>query len=146
MLLYVTVLTFVERIHLQKLSMPVSKRKAALVEELHKQGLDEFATLINSPGCKSHTDMDIYARRRDHISHVTLRSVVAFDAYKKRWFFKQEARLFKWRFSSLDNEGIRRFMQIYNFDFTPVGCALILYIKFDNCQTWNNKCSLLLSD
>ncbi|XP_032678182.1 DNA primase large subunit-like [Odontomachus brunneus] len=114
------VLTFVERIHLQKLSMPVSKRKAILVEELHKQGLDEFATLINSSGCKSHTDMDIYARRRDHISHVTLRSVVAFDTHKKRWFFKQEARLFKWRFSSLDNEGIKRFMQIYNFDFAPI--------------------------
>ncbi|EFN83692.1 DNA primase large subunit [Harpegnathos saltator] len=113
------VLTLVERIHFQKLLMSVSKRRAALVEELYKQGLDEFARLINSPGCKSHTDMDIHIRRKDHMSHVILRSVVAFNTVKKRWFFKQEARLFKWRFSSLDNEGIRCFMQIYNFDFTP---------------------------
>ncbi|XP_014468169.1 PREDICTED: DNA primase large subunit-like isoform X2 [Dinoponera quadriceps] len=114
------VLTLVERIHLLKLSMPVSKRKAALVRELRKLGLNESARLINNPGCKSHTDMDIYVRRRDHISHVILRSVVAFDVHKKCWFFKQEARLFKWRFSSLDNEGYRHFMQIYNFDFEPI--------------------------
>lgn len=131
MLLCITVLTLLERIHLQKLSMSVSKRKTALVEELYKQGLNEFATLINSPGCKSDTNMDIYVRRRDHISHVILRSVVAFDKCKKRWFYKQETRLFKWRFSLLDNEDIRRLMQIYNFDFAAVGYCLILYIKFD---------------
>lgn len=125
------VLILVERIHLEKLLIPVSKRKVALVDELFKQGLDEFARLINSNGCKSYTDMDVYVRRRDHLSHVILRSVVAFNAHKKRWFFKQEARLFKWRFSSLDSEGIRHFMHIYNFDFTPVGCCLILHFKFE---------------
>lgn len=131
-----------ERIHLQKLSMPVSKRKDALVEELHRLELDEFARLINSPGCKSHTDMDIRIRRRDHLSHVILRSVVAFDAHKKCWFFKQETRLFKWRFSSLDSEGIRRFMQIYNFDIPTVGYCLIFRFKFDGFQIWNKKCFL----
>ncbi|KYN07625.1 PREDICTED: DNA primase large subunit-like [Cyphomyrmex costatus] len=114
------VLSLVERIHLQKLTMSVSQRRVALVEELHKQGIDEFARLINSSGCKSLTYMDIRARRRDHISHFMLRSTVAFNEYKKRWFFKQEARLFKWRFSSLNNEGIRQFMCINNFDFTLI--------------------------
>ncbi|XP_077260817.1 DNA primase large subunit isoform X2 [Temnothorax americanus] len=104
------VLCLVERIHLQKLTMSVSQRKAALVEKLRKEGMDKFATLVDSPGCRSHTDMDICARRNDHISHLILRSVVAFNALKKHWFFKQEARLFKWRFSSLDNEGFRRFI------------------------------------
>lgn len=115
------VLSLVEHIHLKKLTMSVSQRRAALIEELRKEGMDEFAKLIDSPGCRSHTDMDIHIRRRDHISYFILRSAVAFNVLKKRWFFKQEARLFKWRFSSLDNEGIRQFMCINNFDFIPVG-------------------------
>ena len=123
--LCVVVLSLVERIHLQKLTMSISQRKIALVEELHKQGLDEFERLIKSSGCKSCTDMDIRVRRRDHISHFILRSTVAFNESKKRWFFKQEARLFKWRFSSLDNEGIRQFMCINNFDFSPVSYCLL---------------------
>ncbi|XP_072751767.1 DNA primase large subunit isoform X2 [Anoplolepis gracilipes] len=114
------VLTLVERIHLQKLKMSVSQRKVALVKELYKEGIDEFARLINSSGCTSHTEEDIRVRRRDHISHFVLRSVVAFNALKKRWFFKQETRLFKWRFSSLNNEGIKQFMCINNFNFTPI--------------------------
>lgn len=123
---YVIVLTLVERIHLQKLTMSVSQRKVALVKELYKEGIDEFARLINSSECKSHTDVDIRVRRRDHISHFVLRSVVAFNVLKKRWFFKQETRLFKWRFSSLNNEGIKQFMRINDFDFTPV-CYHLLY-------------------
>lgn len=119
------VLSLVERIHLRKLTMSVSQRKAALVEELRKEGINEFARLVDSHGCRSHTDMDICVRRRDHISHNVLRSVVAFNAIKKRWFFKQEARLFKWRFSSLDSEGIRHFMCVNNFNFTPVGYCLL---------------------
>lgn len=110
----------VERIHLQKLKIPVSQRKVALVKELYNEGIDEFARLINSSGCKSHTDENIRVRRRDHVSHFILKSVVAFNELKKRWFFKQEARLFKWRFSSLNNEGIKQFMRINNFDFIPV--------------------------
>lgn len=129
--MYVVVLSLVERIHLQKLTMSLSQRRAALVEELRKEGMDEFASLVDSSGCKSHTDMDIRIRRRDHISHFVLRSAVAFNAFKKRWFFKQEARLFKWRFSSLDNEGIRQFMSINNFNFTPVGYCLLYYFKFN---------------
>lgn len=114
------VLSLVERIHLRKLTTSVLQRRAALVEELREEGIDEFAKLVDSPGCRSYTDMDIRIRRRDHISHFVLRSAVAFNALKKRWFFKQEARLFKWRFSSLDNEGIRQFMYINNFNFTPI--------------------------
>ncbi|XP_012521525.1 DNA primase large subunit isoform X2 [Monomorium pharaonis] len=117
------VLCLVERIHLQKLTMTVSQRKAALVEVLRKEGLNEFARLIDSPGCKFHSDKcntrtcNIYIRRRDHISHFVLRSAFAFNVFKKRWFFKQETRLFKWRSSSLDNKGIRQFIQINNFKF-----------------------------
>ncbi|XP_025986112.2 DNA primase large subunit isoform X3 [Solenopsis invicta] len=114
------VLSLVEHIHLQKLTMSVSQRKAILVEMLCKEGLDEFARLIDSPGCRSHTDMDIHNRRKDHISHFILRSVVAFDSLKKRWFFKQESRLFKWRFSSLDDEGIKQFIRVNNFDLIPI--------------------------
>ncbi|XP_071627498.1 DNA primase large subunit isoform X1 [Temnothorax longispinosus] len=114
------VLSLVERIHLKKLTMSVSQRKAALVEKLREEGMDKFATLVDSPGCRSHTDMDICARRNDHISHLILRSVVAFNRFKKHWFLKQEARLFKWRFSSLDNEGVRQFMCVNNFVFTPI--------------------------
>ncbi|XP_025073292.1 DNA primase large subunit-like isoform X3 [Pogonomyrmex barbatus] len=114
------VLSLVERVHLQKLTMSISQRRAMLVKELQKEKLDEFAKLIDSPGCKSHTDIDIHARRRDHISHFVLRSAVAFNALKKRWFFKQEARLFKWRFSSLDSKGIKQFMSINNLNFTLI--------------------------
>lgn len=105
--------------------LSVSQRKAALTKELQREELHEFANLINNPGCKSHTDLDIHARRRDHISHFVLRSTVAFNVLKKRWFFKQETRLFKWRFTSLDNEGIRQFMRINNFYFEPVGYYLL---------------------
>ncbi|KAL0099241.1 hypothetical protein PUN28_020071 [Cardiocondyla obscurior] len=114
------VLSLVERIHLGNLTMSVSQRRAALVKELLKEEITEFARLIDSRGHGSNTDVDICARKRDHISHFVLRSVVAFDASKKRWFFKQEARLFKWRFSSLNSEGIRRFMCVNNFDFIPI--------------------------
>lgn len=107
--------------------MSVSQRRAALVEELLNKGMDEFARLVDSPGCRSYTDMDIRIRRRDHISHFILRSAVAFNMFKKRWFFKQEARLFKWRFSSLDNKGIGQFMCVNNFNFIPVGYCLLQY-------------------
>ncbi|XP_011347187.2 DNA primase large subunit isoform X1 [Ooceraea biroi] len=114
------VLALVERIHLRKSTMSISQRRAALVEELRKEEMNEFARLISSPGCKSHTSTDIRTRKRDHVSHFVLRSAVAFNKRKKQWFFKQEARLFKWRFSSLDNEGIWQFMRINNFRFTPI--------------------------
>ncbi|XP_011874949.1 PREDICTED: DNA primase large subunit-like [Vollenhovia emeryi] len=114
------VLCLVERVHLLKLTMSLSQRRAALVEELHKEEMDEFARLVDSSGCRSHTDMDVRARRRDHVSHFVLRSAIAFNAIKKRWFFKQEARLFKMRFSSLDSEGIRQFICVNNFDLTPI--------------------------
>jgi len=127
--LYIIVLTLVERIHLRKLTMSISQRKVALVEELLKEGMNEFARLISSPGYKSHTNTDIRTRKRDHISHFVIRSAVAFNKHKKRWFFKQEARLFKWRFSSLDNEGIRQFMRINNFHFIPVRYCLLYYLS-----------------
>ncbi|XP_012220272.2 DNA primase large subunit-like isoform X1 [Linepithema humile] len=132
------VLTLVERIHLQKMILSVSQRKAALIKELQQKELHEFANLINSSGCKSHTDLNIHVRRRDHISHFVLKSTVAFNVLKKRWFFKQEMRLFKWRFTSLDNEGIKQFMRINNFDFEPISQSEKENIK-EYLQTSSNK-------
>lgn len=122
--MFIAVLSLVEHIHLRELKGTISQRREALTKELYKEGIDEFARLIDKPGCKSHTNIDIHIRKRDHISHFILRSAIAFNVLKTRWFFKQEVRLFKWRFSSLDSDGIKQFMHINNFDFTPVSYCL----------------------
>lgn len=64
--------------------------------------------------------MEQLLRRNDCMSHFILGSAFSFDHAKRVWFFTQETRLFKWRFSSLDKEGIRAFNSINGLQYTAI--------------------------
>lgn len=126
----------VEQISMQNYRKSPVHCKAILIKELEKNGLCDFALLINAPDYESQGGMEQRLRRNDCMSHFILRSAFSFEHDKRVWFFKQETRLFKWRFSSLDKEGIKVFMSINGLEYTAVSivhmddksCVLQRYI------------------
>ena len=114
------VLMLVEQISMQNYRKSSVHCKAILIKELEKNGLSDFALLINAPDYESQGGMEQRLRRNDCMSHFISRSAFSFEPAKRVWFFKQETRLFKWRFSSLDKEGIEAFKSINGLRYTAI--------------------------
>ena len=102
----------------------VEERKATLLNSLRKDGFNYSVRLLNGLGCSSHTDMELQARRRDHVSHYILRLAYCQNMELRRWFVNMEVEYLKLRFSSLNKEGILKLMALNDFDYTPVSRKL----------------------
>lgn len=83
---------------------------------MKKDGLKYYVNLIYGIGCKSDTEIDLQARRKDNISHYILRLAYCKDKDQAKWFMNQEIELFKMRFSSLDKEGVDQFLAMHKLD------------------------------
>ncbi|XP_012274098.1 DNA primase large subunit [Orussus abietinus] len=103
----------------KNLKSPVERREA-LCDALNKDGLTYFAKLINGSGCSRHTDVELQARRRDHISHFIARLSFCRNNDLRRWFTVQEVELFKLRFSALNKEGTDRLLEISGLGHLPI--------------------------
>ncbi|KAG7187784.1 hypothetical protein KM043_016822 [Ampulex compressa] len=138
------VLKLVERVALQNRTKSLSQRKVILTQELENCELFDFAKLINAPGAKSHTNVDLYIRRKDHVSHFILRSAFSFENQKREWLLKQEGRLFKLRYISLDNDGIKQFHLINGIHYTPISGREKATIRrcLETCFPTTNGCNI----
>ncbi|KAL2743463.1 DNA primase large subunit-like [Vespula maculifrons] len=110
------VLRLVENISLRNDLKTVEARKESLRDSLKKDGLKYYVNLIYGIGCKSDTEIDLQARRKDNISHYILRLAYCKDKDQAKWFINQEIQLFKIRFSSLDKEGVDQFLAMHKLD------------------------------
>lgn len=110
------VLRLVEGISLRSDLKTLEARKESLRDSLKKDGLKYYANLIYGTGCKSNTEADLQARRKDSISHFILRLAYCKDRDQAKWFINQETELFKMRFSSLDKEGVEQFLTMHKLD------------------------------
>ncbi|XP_076177724.1 DNA primase large subunit isoform X3 [Ptiloglossa arizonensis] len=79
------------------------------LRELVNNGLYDFAKLVRAYNYKSQGETEQRLRRNDCMSHLILRSAFSFEREKRKWFFKQEVKLFKWRLSLLNKDGIKAF-------------------------------------
>lgn len=80
-----------------------------MIQELVNNGLYDFAKLVRAYNYKSQGETEQRLRRNDCMSHLILRSAFSFEREKRKWFFKQEVKLFKWRLSLLNKDGIKAF-------------------------------------
>lgn len=141
LLLFFTVLQLVEStVQRTDLKSPEEK-KVALLNFLRKDGYNYAAKLLNGLGCASHTEVELQARKRDHISHYILRLAYSQNQELRRWFVNMETEYIKLRFSSLNKEGILMLLSLNNFDYSPVSIVDI-YISiffFASSDSFFNK-------
>lgn len=93
--------------------------KAAVIEELQKEGLKGYSQSCKSAGFTT-SEADLQARRRDHISHFILRLAYCRSEELRKWFTTRELELFKMRFMSLKPEGVKTFLTINNLQYVPI--------------------------
>lgn len=92
--------------------------KQCIKEDLVKSGLKKYVRLMG--GFNGTSDQDYQARRADHISHFTLRIAYCRSEELRRWFLSRELEWFRLRFSAQLREGVKKFLQIYKFSYTPI--------------------------
>lgn len=98
--------------------------KQAYINSLKKEGFPHYARLLTAQGCVSHTDNDLEARRKDHISHFILRLAYSLKDELQTYFIGHESELFKLRFTSLNKEGLAQFLATSGLHYTKVNKSL----------------------
>ncbi|XP_008207104.1 DNA primase large subunit isoform X1 [Nasonia vitripennis] len=98
----------------------IDEIKLAFTSALKKEGYHAYARLVNALGCSSHTDVDLEARRRDHIAHFVLRLAYSLKDDLQNYMLTYETELFKLRFHSLNREGLTQFLATSGLHYSPV--------------------------
>ncbi|KAJ8687034.1 hypothetical protein QAD02_022828 [Eretmocerus hayati] len=94
--------------------------KLAFTAALKKEGYNHYARLLNALGCASHTEQDLEARRRDHVSHFVLRLAYSLNDDLQKYFLTHETEFFKLRFSSMNKEGTSKFLSISGLNYSQI--------------------------
>ncbi|XP_030756767.1 DNA primase large subunit-like [Sitophilus oryzae] len=92
--------------------------KNCIKEDLIKNTLKKYARLMN--GANGQTELDIQARRADHISHYILRLAYCRSEDLRRWFLAREMDWFRIKFTSQTSAGVLKFLDISNLRYTPI--------------------------
>lgn len=117
--------------------------KAALCDELTKQGLKNIYKMSTAPTCKQ-TEAEVQYRKRDHLSHFILRLAYCRSDELRRWFVARELDLFKLRFMSLNADEIREFLSLNNLCYSPISSEEKESVKEGLCDsTYGMSMSLL---
>ncbi|KAL1508896.1 hypothetical protein ABEB36_003716 [Hypothenemus hampei] len=87
-------------------------------DDLVKNNLKKFARLMSGLG--GQTELDIQARRADHISHYILKMSFCTTEELRKWFITKEMDWFKIRFIAQKHEDIQKFISSNNFSYTPI--------------------------
>ncbi|XP_022914251.2 DNA primase large subunit [Onthophagus taurus] len=118
-----------ERLHLLRILEQASQKgfkhfsadwKEWVYSELIKNNLKKFYKLAKSTGTNAPTDLDLQARRADHISHFILRLAHCRAEPLRQWFVIRELEWFKLRYSQLTSKSIEQFLEINNFVYKPI--------------------------
>lgn len=122
---YILVLQLLEATTTQQ-HKSLEEAKAAFTSVLRKEGYTHYCRLVNAQGCASHTEQDLEARRRDHISHYVMRLAYSLKDDLQKYMITQESELFKMRFSSLNKEGRAQFLVTSDVHYTQVSILLFI--------------------
>lgn len=102
----------------------IDEIKLAFTSALRKEGYHAYARLVNAQGCSSHAEIDLEARRRDHIAHFVLRLAYSLKDDLQNHMLTYETELFKLRFNSLNRDGLTQFLATSDLHYSPVSIFL----------------------
>ncbi|XP_066603015.1 DNA primase large subunit-like [Prorops nasuta] len=123
--------------------------------ELKNNNLDYYNTIINGPPIPPKNKDSVDARLKDNASHVLIKLVTSNLKAQKRWFVKQEKRLFKLRVFLLDTGSLKLFVALNGLKYKAISDeakdkmrnALIKYVEdvdTTNFYEANKRCYLYL--
>ncbi|XP_044754339.1 DNA primase large subunit-like isoform X2 [Coccinella septempunctata] len=92
--------------------------KKCIKEDLNKLDLKKFVRLMN--GLDGQTELDINARRADHLSHFILRLAYCRSEELRRWFINRELEWFRLRFMVQNQTTLNRFFESNKLIYSPI--------------------------
>lgn len=90
-----------------------------VLSEMRTQGLKYYGKLCSKSTCSTQ-DIDLLARRKDHIAHFILRLAYCRTEELRRWFIARESELFKMRFMTMRNDAVDAFFKLNNLCYTTI--------------------------
>ncbi|XP_052757862.1 DNA primase large subunit [Galleria mellonella] len=90
-----------------------------IITELRNKGLKYYAKLCDKSAC-GNTEMDLQARRKDHIAHFILRLAYCRTEELRRWFIARELELFRMRFMTMNTESVDTFFKLNNLCYLNI--------------------------
>ncbi|CAH3839921.1 unnamed protein product [Pieris brassicae] len=90
-----------------------------ILGDLRSQGLKYYVKLCEKSGCSTQ-DVDLQARRKDHIAHFILRLAYCRTEELRRWFISREIELFRMRFMTMKGDSVDNFFTINNLCYTNI--------------------------
>ncbi|KAL3267866.1 hypothetical protein HHI36_007007 [Cryptolaemus montrouzieri] len=92
--------------------------KKCVKEDLTKLELRKFIRLLN--GLDGQTELDINARKADHLSHYILRLAYCRSEELRRWFINRELEWFRLRFMFQNQNTLSRFLESNKLIYAPI--------------------------
>lgn len=118
------VLRIVEQASLRGHKILSNEWKNSILQDLHKDKLKKYARLVRASGPSGKdtkaTDLDLQARRADHISNFILQLAYCRSEELRRWFISREVDLFKMRFLELTPASVEYFLELNNLIYKPI--------------------------
>lgn len=111
-------LRIIEQASLKGHKMFTDNWRQCIKEDLIKNNLKKFVRLMS--GLCGQTELDIQARKADHISHYILRLAYCRSEDLRRWFLSRELEWFKIRFMVQSPAAILNFLQLNNLKYMPI--------------------------
>ncbi|KAM3962800.1 LOW QUALITY PROTEIN: DNA primase large subunit [Aphomia sociella] len=93
--------------------------KEYIITELRNKGLKYYAKLCEKSACGT-AEVDLQARRKDHIAHFILRLAYCRTEELRRWFIARELELFKMRFMIMNTESVDTFFKLNNLCYINI--------------------------
>lgn len=92
--------------------------RKCIKEDLIKLDLKKFVRLMN--GLDGQTELDISARKADHLSHFILRLAYCRSEELRRWYINRELEWFKLRFMVQNQTTLNRFFENNGLIYSPI--------------------------
>lgn len=94
--------------------------KECVFTELTRNQLRRYYRLAKSTDLENPVDVDLQARRADHISHFILRLAYCRTESLRKWFLARELEWFKLRFQQQSSKSIESFLKLNSLTYTSI--------------------------